>query len=292
VGRRVRHLGSWGPVGSVAIAMLVLAVPVQAQQLNPLPTPQAVRGNVIDPDAFAPVVSAEVFLLSGEDRLEATLSNGAGYFLLPVREPGTYRLEVRRLGYQTTRSESFEVESGEVLTVEFRVQRDAIQLEPLVVTARNRRGMNEFLRNMDDWGRGLFLTPEAIDSIAPRHWADVFSGQEDMWLSWRWGVIDPFTGSTGAVPNVRSLRGAGCMVYVVDRTRVTADNSFILAGLSRESIVAVEIYRSPNEIPPHLLWQADNESEASFTNPLSATVFTTLETQMCGVAVYWTRRAW
>jgi len=251
---------------------------------------QAVRGHLLDLEAVMPVSTGAITLISGGERLAATGTDEEGYFFLPIPNPGEYQLEARRLGYATTRSQAFQVMAGDTLTVRFGVRPDAVLLEPLLVVGRTGRGLSRFSDHMEEWGEGIFLTPEMIDSIAPRHYGDIFRNQEDIWLSWGWGTLS--TGTQGPVPRARTYRGRGCMTYMVNRTPVGSGNRYILEGIDPETIEAVEIYRYPGEVPPDLRNFGDMTVASSRSGAFGSATYSILDFYECGVVVYWTTEGW
>ena len=272
------------------LAAVLVATPEGHAQDRPGPSraPQAVRGHLLDLEANRPVSTALVSLLMGEERLGTTSTDENGFFFLPIPDPGEYQLEASRMGYGTTVSQPFQVTLGDTLTVRFEISPRAVPLEPLLVVGRTSRGTNKFLAHREEWGRGIFLTPEMVDSIAPRHYGDVFRKQEGIWLSWGWGTWS--TGMSGPVPKVRTYQGHGCLTYMVDRTPIVPGNRYILEGLDPKDIVAVEIYRSPTEVPPDL--RNFQDMEVSSTRVSGLATYSSLLFYECGVAVYWTVRGW
>jgi hypothetical protein len=260
---------------------------------------QAVEGYLVDPEAAAPVVAGLVTLLEGDEHLGSATTNNLGYFFLPVPRPGEYRLRVEAMGYTTSVSESFRIRSRDTVTVQLGVTPDAIEMEPLVVLGRTSKGMERFLDRMENWGKGIFLTPAKIDSIRPRHYADVFRNQEDIWLSWRWGKLsstglagDEEPVMRGLVPNVRSLLGRGCMTYMVNQTPIGRMNRWILHEIDPGRIVAVEIYRYPGEVPPDLRNFSDLDNSRKEARGNSGVLYSRADLQMCGLTVYWTASGW
>jgi hypothetical protein len=264
--------------------------PLVAVALLALPTPgaaQVVRGVVVDDTNLSPVSAAMVRLVVGEELATGRETDGQGRFRLPVPTAGEYRLEVSRLGYETTRSQPFRVEMGDTVSVEFRILPDAVLMAPLTVTARSRRGRDAFERRRSEWGRGVFLDRMRIDSIAPRHPADVLKGIEDLDLRWEWGANA--IGSVGVLPTLRSVRGRGCMLYMVDWVPVRAEREMVpndwagyqLGMLEERDLVAVEVYRSVLEVPAEL---------QRYTYTLSPTGGPGLV--HCGLVLFWTRQGW
>ena len=280
------------PLCVLFVLSVLLVRPCSGSGQQPSPSTaaaQAIRGHLIDIEASRAILAGAVTLLSGDERLAATTTDDEGYFLLRVPGPGEYRLEATRLGYRTTVSQPFEVLRGDTVTVRFGVSPEAILLEPLVVVAHTNRGMFRFLDHMEAWGEGIFVTPAMIDSIKPRHYADVFRNQEDVWLSWRWGELS--TGSYGVLPSIRTFKGRGCLTYMVDRIRIGPWNWYVLEGLDPKRIVAVEIYRYPGELPPDMRNQGSKEDswidEGAFGAQYRRTSLLS-----CGVAILWTAQGW
>ena len=251
---------------------------------------QAVRGHLIDLETAEPVLSGAVTVIAGEERLGTTETDEDGFFFLPLERPGIYRLEARRLGYASTLSQEFRVIRGDTVSVRFGVHVSAIPMDPLVVVARTNRGQNKFRDHQEDWGKGIFLTPEMIDSIAPLHYADVFRKQEDIWLSWGWGRLS--TGSRGLVPRVRTFKGRGCLAYMVNGIQVRENNRYLLDGMEPERIQAVEIFRYPGEVPPDLRKFGDVTETTSRAGAFGNATYTAQNFYDCGVVVYWTDRGW
>jgi hypothetical protein len=105
---------------------------------------QAVRGVVVDDQSLTRVSTATVRLVQDGKLGRGTETDAQGRFFLVLPGDGAYRLEVSRLGYETTRSQMFDVERHDTVSVEFRIAPHAVLLDPIVVTARSRRGRNVF----------------------------------------------------------------------------------------------------------------------------------------------------
>lgn len=304
--RSFRRSGARCPpraTGPFAVAILVLLLAAAAPSWSPLTAqdtedtedtgpPQAVRGHVIDDTNQRTVAGATVTLMTeGEERIRTVVTDSAGFFAIAVATPGQHRLEAQRFGYTTTVSQTFLVEARDTVSVDFFVSPHAVVLDPIVVTARSNSGESRFLRHMTEWGKGIFVTPAMVDSIGPLHWADIMRGQEDIWLSWRWGTLSD--GTRGPRPYIKTFRGRGCMTYVVDGYPLRdGRSSYILNMIDPKDIVAVEIYRHPGEIPPDIRRHGSKTVDGGFTNPVTGTRFETTYDAMCGLAVYWTTADW
>lgn len=266
---------------------------------------QAIRGHLMDDEQLTPVGGATITLLSGDSRGPQVLTQDDGSFFIALEAWGTFRLEATRIGYGTTTSQPFQVEPRDTVTVDFRVLPDAVLLRPITVTARTNQGRSAFYRRMDDWGEGLFITPDMVDSIQPRHPMDVLRHQPKIWLSWDW-VSDQSSGVAGLVPNVHSLQGDGCLTYMIDGhvlrrpkwARLPVWLDYPLNTLQPDDIEAVEVYRNLDEVPPELRRGADElydgnppQGIATFSGSAEP-VQVDFIPKACGIVNFWTRAGW
>ena len=98
---------------------------------------QAFRGRVIDNQSSDVVPGATVALFYENGLVTRTITDDDGQFFMAVPIPGAYHVEVERLGYATSVSESLPLEQGDTITVEFRIDPKAILLDPLLVVAHS-----------------------------------------------------------------------------------------------------------------------------------------------------------
>lgn len=98
---------------------------------------QTLDGRVIDPDE-APIPGAFIaFRLESRELVARVAADDEGYFRIRHLDPGAYFVVVERLGFRTTETPLF-LREGDSVTVELRMDVDAIPLEPIVVTASPR----------------------------------------------------------------------------------------------------------------------------------------------------------
>jgi hypothetical protein len=99
-------------------------------------TTAAVRGRVLD-DAGAPVVGATVLLTNAStgQRFQAASRAGGLYNFENVAVGGPYGIEARAIGYQPARRTGITLALGQVLDLELRMTRAAVELEAIAVTA-------------------------------------------------------------------------------------------------------------------------------------------------------------
>lgn len=285
-------LRAWVSLPAAALSIIGTTLAIGLAGAGNAASGQAIRGVVRDDGNLAPIPAGSVRLVLSGQMGRGTETDGDGWFFLAAPAPGVYQLEFQRIGYVTTRSQPVEVAENDTVTVEFRVASRALLMDPITVTARSRRGRVAFDRRRSKWHRGIFLDPGQVDSIAPRHAADVFRGLEKVDLRW---VRGRFTsGWQGPVPSVRTYLGRGCMLYVIDGVQVVPapweDTDWTgsqLATLDGKDIVAVEVYRSVLEVPPELgrfshrwrvVWSRGKQAYE--------------DAYQCGVTVFWTRAGW
>lgn len=253
-------------MAALLLALLFAAAPALAGA-------QVIRGHVLDGGTGAGIEGASLTAFKpATEAVRSVVTDSTGWFLVTLPDSGSFRLTAQRLGYATTRSRPLFVYPADTVTVEFRIRPEAVALEPLVVTGRSARGWSRFSERMNEWGKGVFMTPAMIDSINPRHPADVFRGQEKTWLRWRWGRRKP-------VPGIRTFLGSGCVSYLLDGRLVDPDfwggvwEGSPLEYVTGEDVVAVEYYRYIGEVPPELRRYAGGDHQ-------------------CGLVVFWTAVGW
>jgi hypothetical protein len=235
---------------------------------------QGVQGTLVGHESGRPVGSAEVTLRSGSGEVLASeLTDERGFFRLRIPRSGRFLLSARALGYGELAGQVVEVVPEKLTVLEVRLVTEAFELEPIVVTVEARSfhlEMEGFYRR-DREGFGVFLTPELLDERRPHKVTNLFFGLPGV------RVIEPSGGAGGRAVYLRGGdrgdRICWPMVYV-DRHLVStgglagAEPTAIDDVVFASDILAVEIYRSPAEIP------------SEFHGPNAG----------CGVVVLWTRR--
>jgi TonB-linked SusC/RagA family outer membrane protein len=107
-----------------ALSILTLAAPAAAQ------TGQ-ITGTVSDSVTGQPVANADVIVVGTVHR---TRTRDDGTYAIAGVVPGSYVLEVRRLGYQARRRPGVEVPAGGAVTADVRLAPSVFQLQEVVVT--------------------------------------------------------------------------------------------------------------------------------------------------------------
>jgi len=100
---------------------------------------QVVRGRLTGAGTESPVHGALVGLIDATGvRHAVELSDASGRFVVEARQPGIYRLEVRRVGYRTVVSPALHLFRGDTLQYPLEVPAETIQL-PAVIVEEERR---------------------------------------------------------------------------------------------------------------------------------------------------------
>lgn len=239
---------------------------------------QGVQGTLAEPGSGTPVRSAEVAIRDASGRIRVTgVSDDKGFFRLQTPVPGRYILSVQALGYADVEEEVLEVPQGQLAVLEIGMVPEALELEPLVVVAEARSFHLEmegfYERETHGAGGGIFITPEKLERRSPRKLTDMFFGMVGT------QVVEQSLGAGGrGVYFPRSglmLNGGICwpMIYIDHHLASLggmsdADPTALDTWVHGMDVAAVEVYRSPSEVP------------AEFMGANSG----------CGVIVVWTKR--
>ncbi|MEX2529368.1 MAG: carboxypeptidase-like regulatory domain-containing protein [Gemmatimonadota bacterium] len=234
---------------------------------------QLIAGRVLDDGTGDPIVMGTVRLVGRTGSAVATvLSDEDGYFRLVSPAPGTYRVTVERMGYESGESSELHLMPGDSLQVEFRISTDAVLVAPLTVTASARPwanranigGMAPFYRRwarFERAGFGEFMTRDEIE------WFEGRAITAAHMLARTTMAVRYATLQGGAVLRGACARGSGItdsgLEYWVDGAPVPGT-----PNLAPYDLEGVEVYTRPN-ITPEL----------------------NLGGFPCAVIVYWTRRS-
>ncbi|HEX2166440.1 MAG TPA: carboxypeptidase regulatory-like domain-containing protein, partial [Longimicrobiales bacterium] len=236
-----------------AMLVIALAIPTVVQG-------QAIYGTVVDDTARGPVDGAEVDLLHEGAAVAGTVTDSLGRFTIAAPRAGTYGLVVRHAVFMTYQVDSVTLGTGESVTLQIRLGRQAVPLEPLVVTARrSRRGLAGFDERRRA-GFGHFIVREDITTRAAGQLTDVLRNVPG--LSFRrlrrGGVLTQMRGgASGRCAPAMWVDG----IQMQESEQSTLDQIF-----APDMIEAVEVYSSHATAPAQYV---------------SGT---------CGVILFWTRQ--
>jgi hypothetical protein len=140
---------------SLVLAFLLL-LPVTAQA-------QSLRGTIVDDVTEQPVAGAMVTVFLRDFPLVNARSDSAGAFVLVPGRSGSFRIRVTHPHYAPIDSMALTAVSGEVVTLEVRLGRSVVPLEPLVVTARSDARLAGFEERRRNSRFGTFIDRSQID---------------------------------------------------------------------------------------------------------------------------------
>jgi len=237
---------------------------------------QGVQGQLTEPESGDPVRSAEVALEDASGRIHVTgVTDRRGFFRLQTPLPGRFVFSARALGYAPVEGQVVEVPPEYLAVLDVRMAPEALELEPLVVTAEARAFHLEmegfYEREERGAGGGIFLTPEKLERRVTSRLTDFFFGMAGT------RVVEPMYGAGGRAVYFRSgVRPSGIcwpMIYVDHQMASTGglsggDPLALDTWVHPADVAGVEVYRSPAEVPSE--FQGANAG--------------------CGVIVVWTKR--
>lgn len=242
----------WG-VSAAGLLLTAVLLPLAAPGAAQQPT-AALAGRVVDHQTRAPITRAQVALLGVRRQTE---SDSTGRFHHDDLKAGTYLLQIRAIGYEVS-TWMVRLDTGEVLTQDFDLNPVLYTLAP--VTGEAARGpmarrLREFERRRAD-GRGVFISEDDIRRTEAATLSELLRTAAG---------VQVVCNSAGCVARMTRAATGFCQPdFVVDGFPANLSTN---ANLPTVGIVAVEVYRSPNEAPIEFL-RTDG---------------------VCGVIVIWTR---
>ncbi len=212
---------------------------------------QVVRGRLLEAYTDRPIEAADVALASEDGRpLANAITDAGGHFHLAAPGAGRFLLQAQRLGYRSALEGPFDLGARDTLRVEFRIQLQPIELDSLHVAAEarsprlERTGFYERRRRQP----GHFITREEIERKQP---VDAFSLFRALP-----GVHVIVRGNASSAVILRggfghSLQNVMCYprVYLDGVLVGRSSAADVLRDLDPWRIEAIEIYRSPAEVP-------------------------------------------
>jgi hypothetical protein len=259
----------------ILLAGSVMAQPAAAQQNS---VDATIRGQVVDDMTGQGIPGVLVEALDFRDRIRRSATTDTdGNFILPRVMPGSFWLRATQVGYVRTKTPPWSIQSGEVITVTIRLDRQAVLLAPLEVTARSRMPsavLASFHARLARRAGGTLFSRDDIIARNPSRITDLLEGVPGVQLQNAVGQAGRMVVMSRALPGLGggTIGGGSCPVQVyVDgvlatrgRSDVSPDELSIPTALE-----GVEVYRGLATVPPEFL---------------------TPEAR-CGVIALWTRRS-
>jgi hypothetical protein len=206
---------------------------------------QSVSGRVVDAETRLPVAGAEVVLLdSAVAEVRRSETDSLGGFFFRVQVEGSYALRVSHLAYARYHSDPVPVGAAEAVTLEVRLGRTAIPLDPIVVTARSSTRLAEFHQRRITNAFGRFITEEEIERRSPVQTSDLLRVVPGISLS-------PVRVRGRTVNRVMLAGSFGrCEpAFYVDGVRLLAQSGSVDEVLIPATVAGVEIYSSSAGAP-------------------------------------------
>jgi hypothetical protein len=262
---------------------------------------------VVDASNDRPVRDAEVMVLySWGEIVEAGLTDSNGRVYLRVGQPGGYLLAVERLGYPAMDTLQVHLLPDQTITVQVRLEPEAIELEGLSVIAERidwnlemagfynrQRASSGYFREIPtaearrtsrtaDYFReasGVFINSEGVPLVTRAQSLSIRMFDSPS-LNTTGGTTPQGTGtqSTGELglsqtSFSRSDDLTVCPALLIVDGIVAGSTQDLEVMVPQADVSAVEVHRHPSSVPPQ--WRVDRGSGGSAA---------------CGVFVVWTRR--
>jgi hypothetical protein len=243
-------------------------------------TAQTLRGTLLERETERPVAEALVLLVGVHgDTVARGLSDGGGHFELTAPSAGEYFLLATTLGYRPVRAGVFELGEGGEMAVEVRLTPEPLSIDGLEVERRwavsepplVRNGFFERLTQ----GEGFFITPVDLERssairitelLATVPFLTVVQASTDRVLIQDGGRL---CAPAVIVDGLRASVIAGQRRRPGAPSEVAGSEGNIEALVSLKDVDAVEVYRSPQQVP---------------------TQFGGMGRTDCGAIVIWTKR--
>jgi hypothetical protein len=249
----------------------------------PLPaSAQLVTGRVLEQGTTTPVGGAQVEARAGDLTARTTVTDSTGAFRIVLSIPGRYSLRVQHVAYAAYTSEPLEIGRDETVSVEVRLGRDVIPLEPIVVLGRsNVRGrLAEFRERAATNAFGRFITRDEIDRRPTAAVSDFFRSIPGV------SVVATRRGGNpdGLLTQVIMMRGHGN-----EPSPLGADGA---AGLCQPAVWldGVRIQQSSSHPLDNMLMASTLEGIEVYSSAASAPIEYQGQAN-CGVILLWSRES-
>ncbi len=208
---------------------------------------QAIDGILLERATNRPINLGLVTLFTADgDSVQSVLTDTEGRFLVESPRPGEFLLSASALGYKPTVASSvFTLAEGGLMSLEFRIQRQAIELGGITVEARAsliqqhklvRNGFVDRLRR----GFGRFITPGEIERSSALSTGELLA---------RTGRVTTRYAVGGDRILMLGSRGYCTPTVYLDGIRLFMEGIALDAIAPISVLEAAEIYRSTNEAP-------------------------------------------
>lgn len=234
---------------------VLIAAPLAAQE---------VRGVVLDDSTHQPIPAATVQLVTAKAAIVVgtAMTDSTGRFQLRPGSAGSYLMRAAHPSYRSTETRGVTLRAAESISVEVRLSRTAIPIEPLVVRARTNARLAGFYERARRGGFGYFVTRQQIEERGAVHQTtDILRSIPSI-------DIVPVKRGLSA-PNVYLIRGRGGCQPAIFLDGIPVQQSVdggVDDFLKPDMVEGIEVYTSSTAVPQE------------FSRPT-----------MCGAIAFWTR---
>jgi hypothetical protein len=207
---------------------------------------QTIDGLLLERGTDRPIDLALVTLHTAEgDSVSSTLTDASGRFRVEASWGGDFLLSATALGYRSTTAGVFELGEGGRITLEFRLEAQAIEIGGITIEARSsllnqpnliRNGFVERAQR----GFGRFITPADIEKSATRSTTELLT---------QTGRITTRYAIGGDRILMRGQVGYCTPTVYLDGVRYSMTSMSVDQLVSVSALEAVEVYRTANEAP-------------------------------------------
>lgn len=227
---------------------------------------QTVRGRVFEYGTSYPIEGATIELVGSRGERVATTSDSSGYFILFPGTSGTVTVEVTHPSYVAEGAQTVAVRSRETVTLIVRMTRQAIPIEPIVVTARSASALGGF-HERQRWNPfGQYLDEKEIERRRPVTFDHLLRGLHRIEIETEMGS-SRVTLPSARPPALGQNFGRCDAAVFVDGMPVSTSDTDLESLLPLTQVAAVEVYTDPTGVPFE---------------------FTTIGND-CGVVAFWSR---
>ncbi len=241
--------------------MVLVALPASGQIIGGVVVADEDQASPAGTEIRLPVAGAEVELLADGGRTaRRAVTDSLGAFSFSELPAGRFGLRVSHADYLPFEAGDIDVRQEEAVSVEIRLAKEAVPLQPLIVTARVNAALAGFHERRTGSAFGTYLTREEVEARGAGFTTDLLRGLPGIRLKFvRWGVG----------PAIAMQGGFGVCepTIFVDGVQLSASAGGSLNDfLTPARIEGVEVYSSISTVP------------AQF------------HTGTCGVILFWTQR--
>lgn len=225
----------WFPA-LVAIATVLVPRPAAAQRVDP-DSAATLTGTVASAVSGAPLPNARVVHVGSGF---GAITDSVGHFAIPDLPPGLDTVQVSLIGYAEAAT-PLKLEPGASTRAVFLLSETVLKVAELYVEVKRnplRDPLSEFERRRSR-GSGYFITLDMIEEQSPEHTSDLFRHVPGLSV----GVWEP---GGAPIQVVRANQYCRPTMYL---------NGTLWPGhhpdeLDRNTLLGIEVYRGPAEMPP------------------------------------------